>query len=200
MVEIAEIPAALKRRPLAGVLVAVLVALAIGTVVSFVSGSPQGQVAEPLPSQSTVVTSAGEIFVHVTGAVIAPGVVSIDIGSRVVDALAASGGLAPDADSAAINLAREVGDGEAIYVPRIGENVAPGASGPRGAASSTGLINLNVADATALESLPHIGPALAARIVEWRQANGSFRSVDELTEVPGIGEKTFEDIKPLVTV
>ncbi|MET0782721.1 MAG: helix-hairpin-helix domain-containing protein, partial [Leifsonia flava] len=125
---------------------------------------------------------------------------------RVMDAVAAAGGFAATADPGGVNLARELSDGEQLVVPAVGEvpppsAVAPGASGgAAGGAASGGPIDLNRATVADLDTLPRIGPALAQRIIDWRDANGGFSSVDELREVSGIGDKTFESLQDLVTV
>ncbi|WP_435736336.1 ComEA family DNA-binding protein [Cellulosimicrobium sp. PMB13] len=154
---------------------------------------------------------AAAVVVHVVGQVVTPGLVSVPAGARVADALTAAGGAGPDADLTALNLARTVVDGEQIVVPRPGEVVASGTTtaGPTGAgttgAGSTagtaaGPVDLNTADAAALDGLPGIGPVLAERIVAWRDANGRFTSVDELGEVSGIGPATLTDLRDLVRV
>lgn len=146
---------------------------------------------------------AGELFVHVSGAVVTPGLVTLSAGARVVDAVAAAGGFTPEADPAGVNLARPLGDGEQLVVPRVGEVPPPASSvGGGGAAtgSSTGMVNLNTAPAADLETLPRIGPALAQRIIDWREANGRFSSPDDLRKVAGIGDKIFDGLKDRVTV
>lgn len=149
-------------------------------------------------------------LVHVLGAVAAPGVYELGPNARVVDAIAAAGGLTEDADTAQINLARPAVDGEQIYVPKVGETppiapdvaAEPGANGSSngGSSGSGGLVNLNTASAIELETLPRIGPAMAQRIIDYRDANGGFSSIDQLKDISGIGEATFEQLKPLVTV
>ena len=112
------------------------------------------------------------------------------------------------ADLNHLNLARPVVDGEQIVVPKPGENIAGGglsgaaggAVGPTSAGSAGGLIDLNTADATALDSLPGVGPVIAQRILDWRTEHGRFTSVDELGEVTGIGDKLMAQIGPRVTV
>ena len=107
------------------------------------------------------------------------------------------GGFAPGADEAAVNLARPLSDGEQLHVPAVG--AAPAAGGA-GAAPGDGRVNLNTADAAQLDTLPRIGPAMAQRIIEWRDANGRFTSVEDLLAVPGIGDKMLETLRDLVTV
>ncbi len=150
---------------------------------------PSGDEAAPL----------GEVVVlHVLGAVAEPGIVELPLGARVVDAIAAAGGPAADADLAGVNLARVVADGEQLRVPRVGE--VPTAGPATGGVAPDGRVNLNTADAAALETLPGVGPAIAARIIAWRDENGPFRSVDELTAVSGIGERTLDGLRDQATV
>lgn len=153
---------------------------------------------------------------HVLGAVAAPGVYELGAGSRVVDGVAAAGGFAPAADSASVNLARPLVDGEQLRVLAVGEApppalpggppgsaVAPGgASAPGGAApgGAAPLVNLNTATEIDLDTLPRIGPAMATRIVAYRDANGPFASLDDLLQIPGIGDKTLESLRPLLTL
>jgi competence protein ComEA len=145
------------------------------------------------------------LLVHVLGAVVKPGLVELRTGSRVVDAIAAAGGLSADANVAGVNLARPVADGEQLTVPREGEAIVAqgqggGASGG-GAAGGTGsLVSLNSASVTELQTLPRIGPALAQRIVDWREANGPFAVAGDLMKVSGIGQTLFDGIKDLVTL
>lgn len=144
------------------------------------------------------------VVLHVVGAVVDPGIVELPLGSRVVDAIAAAGGPTDDADLAGVNLARPLTDGEQLRVPRVGEVPPPGANGAGGAGSTgvgaDGRVNINTADTTALESLPGVGPAIASRIIAWRDENGPFRSVDELSAVSGIGEKTLDGLRDQATV
>lgn len=142
------------------------------------------------------------LYVHVLGEVVTPGLYIVDQDARLVDALAAAGGTLDAADLQAVNLARPLSDGEQIVVPKIGAeaatDAAPGGAG--GEAASDGVLNLNTADQAALETLPRIGPALAQRIIDWRDENGRFRSVDDLLAVPGIGEKLLAGVREKVRV
>ncbi|MBD8702183.1 ComEA family DNA-binding protein [Frigoribacterium sp. CFBP 13712] len=158
----------------------------------------------------------GALFVHVHGAVVSPGLYELAAGARVVDVVAAAGGFADGADQAGVNLARPLVDGEQLRVPAVGEPAAAvgdgggGAAGAGGAAGGAGVggagaggaaaVDLNLADDAALQTLPGVGPATAAAILDWREQNGAFRSVDDLLGVPGIGEKTLEKLRPQVTV
>ncbi|MCL1899500.1 MAG: helix-hairpin-helix domain-containing protein [Promicromonosporaceae bacterium] len=146
----------------------------------------------------------GVVVVDVTGQVRAPNVVSLPAGSRVVDALAAAGGATAEADLAALNLARVLVDGEQVRVPLPGEAIPPPPPPALTERPSSGddsrLVNINTADASTLETLRGIGPALAARIIEWREANGYFASVDELSEVSGIGPSILKSVRNQITV
>lgn len=153
--------------------------------------------------------SSGRATVHVAGAVAAPGVVELPAGSRVADALAVAGGPLPDADPAALNLARVVTDGQQVYVPRVGEAPPPAGAGETGSAppgsapapaDPAGVVDLNRATAAELETLPGIGPVLAQRIIDWRTRHGAFTGVGQLEDVPGIGERTLAELTPHVTV
>jgi competence protein ComEA len=148
--------------------------------------------------------AGGGLLVHVVGAVAEPGLVTVPHGARVADALQAAGGATGKADLTAVNLARAVVDGEQLYVPKPGEPLpgtageAPGSGGPGSAGgppAAGGTVDINTADAVALEELPGVGPSIAQAIVEWRETNGPFASVDELEDVPGIGPATLDEIR-----
>ena len=164
----------------------------------------------PTPSTSPV-PDPGRIMVDVVGAVARPGLHELPAASRVADAVAAAGGLTAEADRMRLNLAEPLSDGARLWVPEVGETVAPdvvpvsaGAGDPgrdeAGSGSGTATVNLNRADEAALQRLPGIGPALAAAIVEHRQRAGPFATVDELIEVSGIGPAKLDQIRPLATV
>ena len=185
----------LRERALPTVIVGLLLCVSVGAAISLLGSPPSTTELQPRPASPS--SDIGIMYVHVVGAVNAPGIVTVRIGARVFDAIAAAGGCAPNADQNALNLAREVRSGEQIVVPAVGDApVAAGAASANGAS----LINLNTADQAALESLPRVGPALAKRIIAFRTAHGGFQSVDELTNVTGIGRKMFDQIAPLVTV
>ncbi len=152
-----------------------------------------------LGSQPPGTASDSVLLVHVLGAVNRPGIVEVRAGSRVLDAIASAGGLTGDADSAGVNLARPVSDGEQLVVPRVGEVMAPPAPAGGGPAPG-GKVNVNSASVDELQVLPRIGPALAQRIVDWRGANGRFASPADLLKVTGIGQTLFDTIKDLITV
>ncbi|MFI2366397.1 helix-hairpin-helix domain-containing protein [Promicromonospora sp. NPDC019610] len=172
-------------------------------------GEPDGSgAAGGLPGEA-----GGELLVHVVGEVARPGLVTLPDGARVADAVEAAGGVTRKADLTAVNLARTVVDGEQLYVPKPGEPVpgaaAPGAGGAPaaggggaggggaggGAGGTAGAVDINTADAAGLEALPGVGPSIAQAIVEWRETNGAFASVDELDDVPGIGPATLDELR-----
>jgi competence protein ComEA len=132
--------------------------------------------------------------VHVSGAVVAPGLVIVPGGSRVADAIRAAGGALPSADLGALNLAAPVGDGERLIVPAAG---GPDAAPP--SVSGAGPLSLNRATAAELEELPGVGPVLAERIIAHRERIGGFSSVEDLLDVSGIGERTLAEIRDRVT-
>jgi competence protein ComEA len=138
-------------------------------------------------------TSGSGIFVHILGEVAAPGLYELHQGDRAVDAVAAAGGFTKKADQSAVNLARFLNDGEQIVVPRIGTPAGQGVSVP-------GKVNINTADAAALETLAGVGPALAGRILDWRKANGRFAAIEDLLNVTGIGAKTLAGFKDSITL
>nr|WP_244903960.1 ComEA family DNA-binding protein [Actinoplanes philippinensis] len=144
-------------------------------------------------------SAAGDLVVAVGGKVRKPGLVRLASGARVADALDAAGGAEPGVDVAMLNLARKVVDGELIMV---GVTPPPGAiAGPATpGATAGGLINLNTATLGQLDSLPGVGPVLAQRILDARDAQGGFRAVTDLRKVDGIGESRYEQLKDLVTV
>jgi len=197
--------------------VVVLALLGIGAAVVGAVVTPGGQTIEvaAVEGGSTSGGSAADdglgrpsglevVVLHVVGAVVDPGIVELPLGSRVVDAIAAAGGPTDAADLAGVNLARTLVDGEQLRVPQVGE-LPPAGSGGAGGAGSTGVgadgrVNINTADVAALETLPGVGPAIASRIVAWREENGPFRSVDELGAVSGIGEKTLDGMRDQATV
>ncbi|EST24544.1 hypothetical protein M878_30415 [Streptomyces roseochromogenus subsp. oscitans DS 12.976] len=151
-------------------------------------------------------TPGGQIVVDVSGKVREPGIRRLPAGSRVADALRAAGGVRPGVNTEGLNRARFLVDGEQVVVGGpAGAIVPPGpASGPAGAVSrpaGTGPaapVSLNTATADQLDTLPGVGPVLAQHIIDYRTQHGGFRSVDELREVNGIGDRRFSDLRNLV--
>ncbi|WP_455116462.1 ComEA family DNA-binding protein [Rothia mucilaginosa] len=185
--------------------------------------------ANPSESAQGGASGEATVRVHVAGAVNNPGVYTLPAQGRTVDAIAAASGAAADADLDRVNLAGTLSDGVQIYVPHRGETAAPAQIQPNGgtangaaqngasqggtqpqpartltasgsAQKGSSPVNINTATAEELQTLPRIGPAMAQRIIAWREAHGGFRSVDELDAVPGIGPSMLENLRPLVTV
>ena len=158
----------------------------------------------PSSPEPEAVEAKAQVYVYVTGAVANPGVYSLDEGLRVCDAVEAAGGLAEDADASTINLARVLSDGEHIDLPTKAEVEAALARGPAGgasgAAAATSLVNINTADASALETLSGVGSATAQAIISDREQNGPFSSIEDLMRVDGIGEKKFAKLKDSICV
>jgi competence protein ComEA len=186
----------------------IVVAVAALAAVALVGGygvsmrsrpKPMGiDLGSPKPSASAGSASADGFYVHIAGAVNRPGLYRLPPGARVDDAIRAAGGPTADADLNALNLATKVKDGDKVLVPKRGES-SGGREGGGGAAQSQ-TVNLNTATADQLDALPGIGPALAQRIVTYREQHGGFRTVDELQKVPGIGPSKFAQLKDLVSV
>jgi competence protein ComEA len=184
-------------------IVLVLVGLAIAALVSaFGSHGTTQSIASPTASAAPGATGAprsggATIYLHILGAVTKPGLYLLTDGDRAVDLVAAAGGFTDTADRSGLNLARPLVDGEQVIVPNIGE--LPAAASP-GAPAAGGKVNINTADETALETLPRVGPAMAKRIIDWRTKNGRFTALEDLLSVTGVGEKTFDSLKDLVTL
>lgn len=160
--------------------------LGLGLLLAFL---PLGDEPEPL-----VVVPGNEqgVAVHVVGAVARPGLVTLPVGSRVMDAVTAAGGPTAEADLQALNLAQPLLDGQQVRVPARGEGT--------GAVTPDGLIDLNHASAELLETLPGIGPVRAAAIVESRQRDGPFRSPEELLSRDLVPSSVYEAIRDVVGV
>ncbi|MBP3079921.1 DNA-binding protein [Streptomyces sp. 604F] len=161
-------------------------------------GGPAATGLPSTPAGAPPSASAGPLVVDVSGKVARPGVHRLPAGSRVEDALEAAGGVRPGTDTSGLNRARLLADGEQVAVgvdPAPGAGPGPGAPG-QGAAA--GPLSLGTATAEQLETLPGVGPVLAAAIIAYRTENGGFRSVDQLRDVRGIGDRRFEDLRGLV--
>ena len=147
----------------------------------------------PLP---VATTQPSMLRVHLAGAVSQPGLYEIPAGFRVGDLVDAAGGLAADADDAAVNLAERLSDGQQIYVPAEGELPAAGVPG----SDAAGPVDVNSATAAQLDELPGIGPSLAAAIIAFRTEHGPFATLDALEQVPGIGPSKLSRLRPHATV
>jgi competence protein ComEA len=192
----------LSRGEIAGLIV-VLVAVLGGAGLWYARSLPKpvtiAQAAPGVAVSSVSPSPSVTLIVDVAGEVEQPGVYEFAEDDRVIDAIKRAGGQLPKADLSLLNLAAPLTDGTQILVPKSGP---PGAVVPGGgtAGSSSGLINVNSASAAELETLSGIGEVLAATIIEYREQNGPFASVDELMDVSGIGPATLEEIRDKVTV
>ena len=185
--------------------------VAVGIAIATGTGATVSTV--PVPLDTRVLTTdvaanphdvaSDTAYVHVVGGVTNPGLYRLELGARVVDAVMAAGGLAPDGSQCGINLARAIRDGEQIIVPQAPPGtpcqVASAATGGALSGTSGAPVSLSSATSTQLDALPGIGPALAQRIIDYREAHGGFSSVNDLTNVSGIGDKVLANIADLVT-
>jgi competence protein ComEA len=178
------------RRLLAAAVLAV-VAVVLGLRVGGHRGGTTASYVPVRPAAASRV-AAPRLVVDVVGAVRRPGLYRLAPGTRVADAVAAAGGIAPGAERGGVNLAAPLADGQQVVVPVRG---AAGAAGP---AASSGPVSLSAATLEQLDALPGIGPATAAKIVAFRQEHGPFHSVEELDAVPGIGAGRLAELKGLV--
>ncbi|MER5553023.1 ComEA family DNA-binding protein [Streptomyces sp. NPDC002793] len=164
---------------------------------------PPGLTPGPGAVSSSGATPGGRIVVDVSGKVHRPGIQYLPAGSRVADALRAAGGVRAGADVTALNRARVLTDGEQVAVGFVGA-APPPAGGPGAGGAAVGQagpaapVSLGTATVEQLETLPGVGPVLAQHIIDYRTEHGGYRSVDELREVNGIGDRRFADIRPLV--
>ena len=166
--------------------------------VQIIAATPRATAA-PLPT-----ATPANIVAQVSGAVQAPGLVYLSAGARVDDAVKAAGGATADADLSRLNLARRVGDGELIVVPRLGDATAAPAATSRERLTATpavlAAVNINTAGVEELDRLPGIGPAIAQRIIDYRNANGPFQRIEDIIKVRGIGPAEFDAIRQLIVV
>lgn len=160
----------------------------VGSVLT--AGSPESHETD-VPTDIAVAHTSETVFVHVAGSVATPGIYELPVDSRVFEAIAAAGGLTDSADGTSINLARTVEDGEQIVVTEAGSTAV---------GNSSGKLNINRATVTDFDRLPRIGPTLAERIVAYRDENGPFTTLDELGDVPGIGELTLAGFRDQITL
>ncbi|MGQ7556895.1 helix-hairpin-helix domain-containing protein [Streptococcus suis] len=166
------------------------------------TSSSQEQVEEVSTEESEELS---QLVIDVKGAVVKPGLYTLEEGSRVNDAVEAAGGLTSQADPKSVNLAQKLSDEAVVYVASKDENISVVTSTTASSAMSqdeknTSLVNLNTATETDLQTISGIGAKRAADIIAYREANGGFKSVDDLNNVSGIGDKTMESIRPYVTV
>lgn len=186
-----------------------MLSLIAGGIVGYFTPHPRGRpitVITPEPTaMPTPTPTLAPLRVYVSGAVQAPDVYLLPAGSLVKDAVLAAGGPAPDADLDRINLARQLEDQRQIYVPRRGVEppvpvISEGAPVQASSAAAHPLVNINTAAVEELQRLPRVGPALAQRIIAYREMYGPFKTVEDLMKVSGIGEAIFAAIRDYITV
>lgn len=140
-----------------------------------------------------------EIIVHISGQVNNPGIVKLEVGARVIDAVNLAGGLKNEADLDKINLAKKLEDEEKIYIPALGEEGDVDFSDSQSTAEGNGKVNINTCTKDELLSLPGIGEVLADRIIDYREQT-PFKNIEDIMNVSGIGEKKFESIKEMIII
>ena len=173
--------------------------LAVVAFVVYVFSSGTGKdntvkIEKVLDTGDSAQVQAPKIYVHVAGSVKAPGIYQLDSGTRVYDAVLAAGGFTSKANQSSVNMARALTDGEQLVI------TSGDSSSVFEGAMTSSLISLNQASSSQLEDLPGVGPALAGRIIDWREANGGFKVREDLLNVAGIGDKLFASVKDLVTL
>jgi len=173
-------------------LITVVAVIGFGAFVWISSKPEQVALGEEVQGNSEQISvNQAKIFVHIAGNVKNPGIYQLDSGARVFDVVLLAGGFTKKANQSSVNLARAVTDGEQILI---------GSGNASQQAASQSFISLNQSSSNTLEDLPGVGPALAGRIVDWREANGGFKTKEDLLNAAGIGEKLFSSIKELVTL
>jgi competence protein ComEA len=170
-----------------------------------VSVIPDSEQEAVVQSTDSAIAEGGTIMVDVAGAVLKPSVVELPQGSRVFEAVEKAGGLTTEADTRAINQAEILTDGQKIYIPTKQEIKESGSSGGYSVnadsiTGQSGLININTADSASLQAIPGVGPATADKIIGYRNENGKFKKIEDIKNVSGIGDKTFEKMKKKITV
>ena len=183
------------------VLMIILLAAAGGTYYGLYSEKQSVVLDSAVPVDSN--SSPQEITVYVTGAVNKPGLVKLPEGARAAEAVNACGGLLPIADSEKINMAQSLKDGQQLKVPEWNGVRAKADSSqfsPSKGTDNGGMVNINTADEKALDTLPGIGPAMAKRIIEYRETEGAFQSIEDIKKIRGIGEAKFIKLKDKICI
>jgi competence protein ComEA len=184
------------------IVIGFLLGLLLAGGVWLAARAPQGESVELRPAPTPE-----PIQVHVTGAVVRPGLYDLPEDSRVMDAIEAAGGLVAEADKNGLNLAARVEDAQRLdvpfvsgYVPEADQGFVVITEGTPSPFSGEKLININSASLAELDTLPGIGPTTAQKIIAYREENGPFATIEDIVNVSGIGSATFENIKDLITV
>lgn len=164
----------------------VLCGLAAAGLIILITSPRRGHAIQLAPA-----SGSGPVLVHVSGAVEAPGVYELPLGSRARDAIEMAGGASEDADLNRINLARVLQDGQQIHVPIVGDDSGEAVQFP---------ININIASVEQLSQLPGIGEVTAQAIIDYRESQGPFQRIEDIQNVSGIGPNTYENIRELISV
>lgn len=196
--------------------IAIAVVIGILAIVYYFSTKQETTSYEDLLSNDVIVENKTEekveetsnIKVYVTGEVNAPGVIELEEGARIEDAIEGAGGIKAEANLKNINLAYEVSDGEKIYIPNLSEATEEEAeqtssgesSGVSSSSNSNGKVNINKATATELTSVPGIGESTAQKIITYREENGKFKAIEDIKNVSGIGDSKYESMKDSICV
>ena len=185
-----------------GVAVLLIVAVAYVAFTFFSQSESSGFSVEHEQTEQTPAENDSKIFVHVAGEVAKPGMVELEADERVAAAIEKAGGATENAQLDSINLAKKCEDGEQISVPSkvSDETNSNQPAETTSATSNNGKVNINTADAAGLQQISGIGPSKAQKIIAYREQNGKFKSVEDLTNVSGIGEKTLASIKDQICV
>ena len=184
------------------IIVVAAIAAAAGGVVLFLRDGGDGEpvrIVSPPTVSSVEIREEAELKAYVTGAVRRPGLYAIEEGYRLADLIDLAGGITEDADMQAVNLAVRVSDQDHWTVPKVGEP-APVPSNAVSGEPTSGKVDINIADAKLLETLPGIGETRAQAIIQHREEHGPFKRVDDIVAVPGIGSSTMEGLRDLVEV
>lgn len=195
------------------IIVASLIVVALG-VYAFGAEKKPPEITEDSSTVESQETETGTIYVDIGGSVVRPMLAELPEGSRVEDAIQAAGGLAEDADLTNINRAEFLEDGQKIYIPVVSSgNVSVDLQGSGGTVSSgnassgsqasgmdpAGKVNINYADSSQLQTLDGVGPVTARKIIDYRESSGPFKSIEDLKNVSGIGDKTFDKLKDKIS-
>lgn len=190
-----------------GILILGLVMVVIGIGIAVKDKFPETKIemvrSSSSPTAAKELTQVySEVYFDISGEVLRPGVYKLVYGSRINDGLIAAGGLALNADrdwvDKNINRAEKISDGQKIYIPKVGESESLKVESQKVKGSE--VVSLNKATLEQLDTLPGIGPAIAGRIIDYREKNGGFKNIEELKLVSGIGDKMFEEIKEKITL
>lgn len=176
-------------------LCALIVIIAAVAIFNYINNSNSVKIENSEASADNAITS--QIQVHVAGEVNKPGVYKLDEGSRIMDAVNAAGGFTDKADKNSLNLAKVLEDGEQIM---INSTDSASQNTTQGSANNNGKININTADLSQLQTLNGVGPSTAQKIIDYRNANGKFKAIEDIKKVSGIGDKTYEKFKDQICV